>query len=472
MAVRIFIHTMGQIEPTEKKMEPSTFKRSFVTAIRLRWLRLALALPMLVNAGCTGLNARRGMSSNGVERVAYEYEKPGKVNGAPNPVPPAVRPTQSDSSVATPARVSPTPSSGEVVQVSFQDEIARSGTSCQACSPNVAACGPQADCGCQSACSCQHDGQRISDRQEYIHDGGDLDPWAGMKRDGSLAGLGITDTVAHYETEGGKVCVTPTNRVAIYAPRFGAIRKITGPMASNKATPTGRMLSPVIPHGQQTFDFASAAMTPVGPQSQETTSLIDAFEDKVKGRGIDMVLPPHRMTDVITPMLNLQFLREGIQRTEETTLLQEFCANARSWNSTESLEVFIDDRPVAVVRDVKQVQDFHVYEPPHGRCSLRICKAASHTAADSGDIIGFTIRFDNVGPTPIEKVVIVDNLSPRLEYIEESQECSLTPAPTFTVEPNEAGSMILRWELKEPLDPPKDGKPGAGGVIQFRCLVR
>jgi uncharacterized repeat protein (TIGR01451 family) len=116
--------------------------------------------------------------------------------------------------------------------------------------------------------------------------------------------------------------------------------------------------------------------------------------------------------------------------------------------------------------DVKQAQDVHVYELPPGKCSLRICKAASHMLANAGDQITFTIRFDNIGLQPIDKVVVLDSLSPRLEYIEESQQSSIAPPPVFSSEPNEIGSTVLKWEFKSSL------KPGEGGVLHFRCLVR
>jgi hypothetical protein len=36
----------------------------------------------------------------------------------------------------------------------------------------------------------------------------------------------------------------------------------------------------------------------------------------------------------------------------------------------------------------------------------------------------------------------------------------------FGVKPNEGDSLILRWELKEPIE------PGEGAVMRFRCVVR
>ena len=61
-------------------------------------------------------------------------------------------------------------------------------------------------------------------------------------------------------------------------------------------------------------------------------------------------------------------------------------------------------------------------------------------------------------------MTIVDNLSTRLEYIPDS--ASSTLDAQFFTEPNGAGSLLLRWEIREPVEPRE------GGVLRFRCLVR
>ena len=62
----------------------------------------------------------------------------------------------------------------------------------------------------------------------------------------------------------------------------------------------------------------------------------------------------------------------------------------------------------------------------------------------------------------IGNVTIVDSLTTRLEYVEDSQKSSLD-SRTSRPQANEGDSLMLRWEIDEPL------KPGEGGVMQFRC---
>jgi len=332
------------------------------------------------------------------------------------------------------------------------------------CSPT---CGAGCNCGAGSEGNCAPvEGQNILDVQEYIFDGGDLDPALLVRKDNSIAGLNPTDTVAYYETYDGRLCITPTNRVPIYAPRFGAVRQVTGVVLSEHALATERILAPVAPSRFEDKNLVSSMVQPVAAQGEDKVSLIDAFRDRNGGVPIAQVIPPQRMSDAIVPFEAIDFFRTGVLKYEDIAVLGQFFQNAKAWETPESLAVLVEGQEASIVRDTKQPQDVHVYDLPPGKCSLRICKAASHMIANSGDQITFTIRFDNIGAQPIEKVVILDSLSPRLEYIQESQQSSVAPAPEFSAEPNDVGSTVLKWEFKSSL------KPGAGGVLHFRCLVR
>ncbi len=370
----------------------------------------------------------------------------------------------------------------EIAQVSYQEPATRPESAvhvaslvgpnaiqatCQVAGGCSSNCGPQCGCnaGGDSACL-PNQGQDVVNIQEYLFDGGDLDPALAVRRDATVAGLNPTDTVAYYETYDGKLCITPTNRVPIYAPRFGAIRQVTGVVLSEHSLATERILAPVSPGRFEDRNLVTSMVQPVAPQGEERVSLIDAFRDRNGGVPLAQVIPPQRMSDAIVPFEAVDFFRTGILKREDIPVLGQFFQNAKVWEAPESLEVLIDGQEAAIALDVKQAQDVHVYELPPGKCSLRVCKAASHMIANSGDQISFTIRFDNIGTQPVEKVVILDSLSPRLEYIQESQQSSIAPAPEFSSEPNEVGSTVLKWEFKSSL------KPGEGGVLHFRTLVR
>lgn len=65
-------------------------------------------------------------------------------------------------------------------------------------------------------------------RDEYVFDGNDRDEKVSVDRNWNVYGLQTEDTIGHFDTLDGRRLVTPSNRVAIYAPRFGAVRKLDG----------------------------------------------------------------------------------------------------------------------------------------------------------------------------------------------------------------------------------------------------
>ena len=61
---------------------------------------------------------------------------------------------------------------------------------------------------------------------EYLHDGGDRDIQVTVSDDFQVHGLEMEDTIVHFDTIDGRRLVEPSNRVSIYAPRFGAVRQV------------------------------------------------------------------------------------------------------------------------------------------------------------------------------------------------------------------------------------------------------
>ncbi|MGN6543984.1 MAG: hypothetical protein ACTHK7_02970, partial [Aureliella sp.] len=119
--------------------------------------------------------------------------------------------------------------------------------------------------------------------QEYLYDGGDREPLVRVEEDWTVHGLDSQDTVAHYETVDGKLCITPTNRVPIYAPRFGAVRKLTAPIISARAVGAERVLEPTGPAIQRTRDLAGNVTLPTGPRRETAVKLIDGLYDRTRG---------------------------------------------------------------------------------------------------------------------------------------------------------------------------------------------
>ena len=95
-----------------------------------------------------------------------------------------------------------------------------------------ASCGCNS-CGTQSCSTAAPHGYAIQpncgwntygiDPQEFLCDGGDHDANAPLRKDDSIAGLDAEDTIVHYTTEAGDIEIAASNRVCVYAPRFGSV---------------------------------------------------------------------------------------------------------------------------------------------------------------------------------------------------------------------------------------------------------
>lgn len=336
---------------------------------------------------------------------------------------------------------------------------------CNSCAPEMP-CGPMGDPLPQ-----------YWNDQEYIYDGGDRDPRVQVSPDWRVSGLNSQDTVAHYETLEGKLCVSPSNRVPIYAPRFGAVRKSTVPILQAGAVGARGMLDPRGPSVKASNEPVGDLALPQGPKLRDAIAPIDSLRDRTRGVGAEKIIPPIDLTGYQMALRRLQSHGSALRREDLLALIGEYMVNARTWVSPEGLSIAMSGVAATQVRDAKEVQDITVYETEPGKCSLRICKAASHSAANPGDIVSFSIRFENIGCKPIGNLVILDSLVSRLEYIDGTQQCILSLASNktpdkdknpikFSTAENEAGSTVLRWESDLPLE------TADSGVITFRCRVR
>lgn len=332
------------------------------------------------------------------------------------------------------------------------------------CSSEISMSTPMS--GCQPgvcAPQCTTPGQCQPNAQEYIFDGGDQHARVVVQKDWSAKGVNPTDTVAYYETAGGQICVMPSNRVPIYAPRFGAVRQIRGVQLSELAVGTHRILAPIAPGKMEDAELAGNMIQPLAPQGGAQVNALDAFQKNSGGIPIDHVLAWKGMSEARVPFELVELFRTGRLTDVQIPVIGRILDGARTWYTNESIAVILDEQAAVVMKDAKYAKEILVYET-EDKCSLRICKASSHTIADSGDTISFTIRFDNTGPHAIKKTVILDSLSPRLEYIEGSAQSSVDAE--FTSVPNDVGSSLLTWQLVTELG------PSEGGVISFDCLVR
>jgi uncharacterized repeat protein (TIGR01451 family) len=299
---------------------------------------------------------------------------------------------------------------------------------------------------------------------EYLRDGADQGLPVAVSPDWEIRGLEPEDTIAHYDTLDGRTLVEPSNRVHIYSPRFGAVRQVVSMVQNEQRNRSFGVHMPTKLTLYDESEGAARSTQQLQPNRQVGSDLASTFRGRL-GRGtFSSAVGPEGFQNDFKPYENLQIIRTGQAVEAEMAFLAQGVNAAVAWTHKQAVQIILDKQgAMAEVGDTKLETIFTINEPP-GNPKLRVVKVASTQFAEPGDVIDFTIRFDNVGNQPIGNVTVVDNLTTRLEYIPDSSQCSL--AGNFSTQPNEAQSEALRWEITDPI------RPGDGGIIRFRCRVR
>lgn len=300
---------------------------------------------------------------------------------------------------------------------------------------------------------------------EYLYDGGDSGVPATVDRDWQVQGVRTEDTIAVYDTLAGDRVVQPSNRVHIYAPRFGAVRQVEGLLLNQQNEGLIADGMPVELGRYEDVDGATTSIQNLQPDRQIVTRRADALRVR-QGEGVvsTRIGPIDLYEHDFKPYEDLTVIRLGTFKGAEMARLAAGVEAAITWSGDEGVQVVLDRQAAAAdVSDQKVEIVYTVNEPP-ANPKLRIVKVASTQFAQPGDEIDFTLRFDNVGNQRIGNVTIIDSLTPRLAYVEGSAKSSL-PA-SFSTQYNEGDSLVLRWEIADPLNPEE------GGVLRFRCRVR
>ena len=256
-------------------------------------------------------------------------------------------------------------------------------------------------------------GPRHPSEFNAIYDGGDSGPIAGFNRDGKLKGLDPTDTAAEYMDSKGNKKLAVSNRVALCVPRFIIISgeyTLATQTARQNLQATLKTAAPSVSIGQFAPKEQSQQLRPelIGTRLH-MGSLFNSMGTSITGRALGV----------------------------------EIKSTLRS--------------PASV--DVATAPKHEVPDGP-----LLIIKWPDKTCAIVGEIVTFYLKYTNTGGQPITNVTVSDNLTGRLEYVKGSTKTDRDA--TFTTQPNEVGSTILRWEFSGTL------QPRECGMISFQVRVR
>ena len=313
--------------------------------------------------------------------------------------------------------------------------------------------------------------------EECLRDGGDTGIRAGFDGDGQLRGVDPSDTVAEYTDATGRRQVVCSNRVCLCVPRFGVLRS---------EIPFGRTDSILVTNdtrgslGQEQMKqlvparLAGQVEQPQAVRTRERPSIwtgelvvgrftrIDTLRAHVIPLGPFVAIGSQaifQLTEQERVLLVKQMelarelsRREGVQENEQVV---RTAVVGRVQGGPEVVSAAVETRDFTVCCNEAP----HVPDKP-----LVLYKCADRPAAHVGDVVTFTLRFSNQGGRPLTDVAVSESLTGRLEYIPGSARADRDAV--FTTQENEAGSLLLRWEITGNL------LPGESGAVRFQARVR
>lgn len=300
-------------------------------------------------------------------------------------------------------------------------------------------------------------------QDEFLADGGDLPPFAAPSQNGVI-GLNPEDAVAQFSTADGKTAVQPFNRAFIYSPRFAAVRHVVSIQQNDQAESTAGVHVPThLAQREESLEpgVGTQRYQPLGATGRRGAGL---FLSRQGDGAVSQAIGPGGFSDAFKPYENFRIIVSGAIDSQEIPTLAASVQAAMAWSSDQAVQIILDGTAAAEAAGTTKLHAVYSVKSEQGEVKLRLVKVASTDAAQPGDFVDFTLRFDNVGTATIQKAVIIDNLGPRLQYEPASAQASVDAA--FSAQANEVGSSILQWELAQPL------KPGEGGIIRFRVKVR
>jgi uncharacterized repeat protein (TIGR01451 family) len=300
-------------------------------------------------------------------------------------------------------------------------------------------------------------------RDEYLCDGGDRGISLHFQGDGGLVGIDPRDALITFSDD-KRPRILPTNIVCLYAPRFAIVRVSVG---------ANQSLNVVEVRAAERLERQATAEILQGPRrlAQNATAETNRHRARASGLVGKVYAGEHSELRVLagydSPVhIKGHVLTQGPEKVKGRV--------KAALNREKVGPVVLNKSDIAILTGIVQGPSQQVMswpalsvvgvEVPPLKPGLSVIKQVSVSEAEPGDEVTYTIRFRNMGNTPIRAVSIVDSLMPRLEYVPGS---ALGPADTiFTAGENKAGSLELRWDLPGAL------APGSEGYVAFRAIVR
>lgn len=298
---------------------------------------------------------------------------------------------------------------------------------------------------------------------ELLCDGGDKGPKATHEGE-KLAGVGVEDTVAEFVDDQGQKHIQPSTQACVYAPKFGSVSSATQPQE-------GSTVAKALGHQDEmkSAGFEAKVVIDQKVQTDEPQGmLMRSRPSGLEGQAVEDHLHQNVKTESHVRLTNafedFRFIREGQLDRAGSSVVALGVTAAQEWADGRRPIIIAHDQAGQVVQGRFTAQDYTGVEDRRTPGELTLVKVADKGSAHPGDVITFTIRFDNVGDRELFGVRLVDNLSPRLAYVEGSVSSNLDGQ--IDVDENGFGGKMLSFTFDQPL------KGHTGGYVTFQCSVR
>jgi uncharacterized repeat protein (TIGR01451 family) len=300
-------------------------------------------------------------------------------------------------------------------------------------------------------------------KDEYVCDGGDK----GLPihyEDGEIAGLETEDTVAEFSDGAGNKRVTASNQVCVYAPRFGVARAVSDAVekfsiSTASGTHDGVQVAGYV--HREVIDENRDVDSPINMRQNDRLSQMRARQADGEVEN-DVAAAAH--VKLINPFEDYGFVQDGLFRSAEKSVLFEAARSANEWAVGQGTKAVAQDLGGTEIIAVFNVKELVGVEDMRTPGDLRIVKLADKKTAKLGDIVTFTIRFDNLGGKELYNIRVLDNLSPRLQLLDETVTCDVVGE--LEISENGQGGEVLTFRVSEAL------AGNTGGALTFQCKIR
>ncbi|MCC7475083.1 MAG: hypothetical protein IT425_06780, partial [Pirellulales bacterium] len=235
---------------------------------------------------------------------------------------------------------------------------------------------------------------------EYLCDGGDFVTPAGVRADWNVMGLEQEDTVGHYDTMDGRVMVTPSNRVCVYAPKFAAVRRVVQPLAHEQPVFINETRE------DRSLAKATKALPPIAQVQRHAVSINlgqqppSLFRQRQQAGGMENLQATMDAFTSLAAYADFSVIRTGEVSDAEKALVEKSRQAALAWMGDQAPQIVFGVKQAHAAVGVRQPGIVYQTDGPD-HPEMRLIKLASTNHAAPGEEIEFTLRYDNTGDQEI-----------------------------------------------------------------------